>query len=153
VPAQLSPLDKTPAVVRLGRCLPEETDLFFCSALRTLLTRASAELIDPTKGYSVGWRYRGRTRGSTCHPVGAALDFLGRGLCLMFNNSEKLRLVNRHVVESRQRLEAQESRAAELVGSGEPIEDATTLLEEARWTLRLMERHREVILWDHARGS
>ena len=71
----------------------------------------------------------------------------------MFNNSEKLRLVNRHVVESRQRLEAQESRAAELVGSGEPIEEATTLLEEARWMLRLMERHREVILWDHTRGS
>ena len=71
----------------------------------------------------------------------------------MFNNGEKLRLVNRHVVESRQRLETQEARAAELARSGEPVEDAATLLEEARLTLRLMERRRDIILWDHARGS
>jgi hypothetical protein len=75
------------------------------------------------------------------------------GLSLMFNNCEKLRLVNRHVAEIRQRLEAQETRAAELERSGGPIEDATTLLDEARLTLRLMERHRDIILWDHARGS
>jgi hypothetical protein len=74
-------------------------------------------------------------------------------LSLMFNNCEKLRLVNRHVAEIRQRLEAQEARAAELERNGGPIEDATTLLDEARLTLRLMERHRDVILWDHARGS
>jgi hypothetical protein len=86
-------------------------------------------------------------------PVGVALVFRGRGLSLMFNNCEKLRLVNRHVAEIRQRLEAQEARAAELERNGGSIEDATTLLDEARWTLRLMERHRDVILWDHARGS
>jgi hypothetical protein len=71
----------------------------------------------------------------------------------MFNNCEKLRLINRHVAESRQRLEAQEARAAELERSGGPIEDATTLLDEARLRLRLMERRRDVVLWDHARGS
>jgi hypothetical protein len=71
----------------------------------------------------------------------------------MFDNFEKLRQANRHVVESREQLEAQEAKAAELVRSGEPIEDATTLLEEARLTLRLKERQRDVILWDHARGS
>ena len=77
----------------------------------------------------------------------------GRGPSLMFNKCEKLRLINRHVAESRQRLEAQEARAAELERSGGPIEDATTLLDEARLRLRLMERRRDVILWDHARGS
>lgn len=85
--------------------------------------------------------------------VSVALVFRGGGLSLMFNNCEKLRLVNRHVAEIRQRLEAQEARAAELERSGGPIEDATTLLDEARLTLRLMERHRDIILWDHARGS
>jgi hypothetical protein len=71
----------------------------------------------------------------------------------MFHNCEKLRLVNRHVVESRRRLEAQEAKTAELVRSGEPMADAATLVEEARLMLRLMERHRDIILWDHARGS
>jgi hypothetical protein len=71
----------------------------------------------------------------------------------MFQNCEKLRLVNRHVTESRQRLEAQEAKTAELVRSGEPVADTATLLEEARLALRLMERRRDIILWDHARGS
>jgi hypothetical protein len=68
----------------------------------------------------------------------------------MFRNCDKLREANRHVVESRARVEA---RAAELARSGDSIEDAITRLEEARLTLRLMERHRDVLLWDHARGS
>jgi hypothetical protein len=71
----------------------------------------------------------------------------------MFRNCEKLREANRHVVESRARVEVQEARAAELARSGDSTEDAITRLEEARLTLRLMERHRDVLLWDHARGS
>jgi hypothetical protein len=86
-------------------------------------------------------------------PVGVTLIVRGHGPSVMFNNCEKLRLINRHVAESRQRLEAQEARAAELERSGGPIEDATTLLDEARLRLRLMERRRDVMLWDHARGS
>lgn len=75
------------------------------------------------------------------------------GISVMFNNCDKLRQANRHVVESRDRVEAQEARAADLARAGDPIEDATACLEEARLTLRLMERHRDLLLWDHARGS
>ena len=71
----------------------------------------------------------------------------------MFNNSDQLREANRHVAESRERVEAQEVRAAELARTGDPNADATACLEEARLTLRLMERHRDLLLWDHARGS
>jgi hypothetical protein len=93
----------------------------------------------------------GRQISATSHSCYAFAN--GDGLSLMFQNCEKLRLANRHVVESRQRLESQEAKTAELVRSGEPMEDAATLLEEARLLLRLMERHRDIILWDHARGS
>ena len=72
---------------------------------------------------------------------------------LMFHNCEKLRETNRHVVESRQRVLEQEARAAELARKGDRTEEATSLLEEFRVTLRYMERHREFILQDHARGS
>ena len=71
----------------------------------------------------------------------------------MFNNCDKLREANRHVVESRERVEAQEARAAELARGGDPTEDVATQLEEARLTLPLMERHRDLLLWEHARGS
>jgi hypothetical protein len=70
----------------------------------------------------------------------------------MDHNCDKLREANRHVAESRERVEAQEARAAELARAGDPIEDVTVQLEEARLTLRVMERHRDVLLWDHARG-
>src|SRR4029450_10491278 len=60
--------------------------------------------------------------------VSVALVFRGRGLSLMFNNCEKLRLVNRHVAEIRQRLEAQEARAAELERSGGPDADGNSPL-------------------------
>jgi hypothetical protein len=70
----------------------------------------------------------------------------------MYHSCDKLREANRHVVESRERVEAQEARAAELARAGDPSEDATVQLEEARLTLRVMERHRDVLLWDHARG-
>ncbi|HJZ34544.1 MAG TPA: hypothetical protein VKF35_25745 [Hyphomicrobiaceae bacterium] len=63
----------------------------------------------------------------------------------MFNKGEMLREANRHVVESRQRVAVEEARAAELVRTGHE-DEAITLLEECRDTLRLMERHREVIL-------
>jgi hypothetical protein len=72
---------------------------------------------------------------------------------VMFHNCEKLREANRHVVESRQRVLEQEARAAELAREGDRTEEATRLLEEFRVTLRHMERHREFILQDHARGS
>ena len=71
----------------------------------------------------------------------------------MVRNCDKLRKANRHVVESRARLEVQEARAAELARSGDPAEEAMTRLEEARLTLRQMERQRDILLWDHARGS
>jgi hypothetical protein len=121
--------------------------------VRTLeAQQPSEELIHAASRYI--WGALGIAAGpAAVHPVSVALVFRGRGLSLMFNNCEKLRLVNRHVAEIRQRLEAQEARAAELERNGGAIEDATTLLDEARWTLRLMERHRDVILWDHARGS
>ena len=63
----------------------------------------------------------------------------------MFNKGEMLREANRHVVESRQRVAVEEVRAAELARAGH-VDEAITLLEECRDTLRLMERHREVIL-------
>jgi hypothetical protein len=72
---------------------------------------------------------------------------------LMFHNCEKLREANRHVLESRQRVLEQEARAAELASKGDQTQEATSLLEEFRVTLRHMERHREFILRDHARGS
>ena len=72
---------------------------------------------------------------------------------LMFHDCEKLREANRHVVESRQRVLEQEARAAELARRGDRTEEATSVLEEFRVTLRHMERHREFILRDHARGS
>jgi hypothetical protein len=71
----------------------------------------------------------------------------------MFPNCDKLRQANRHVVESRARVEVQEARAAELARRGDAAEEVITRLEEARLTLRLMERHRDILLWDHARGS
>lgn len=71
----------------------------------------------------------------------------------MDHSYDKLREANRHVAESRERVEAQEARAAELARTGDPIEDVTVQLEEARLTLRLMERHRDILLCDHARGS
>ena len=64
----------------------------------------------------------------------------------MLNRNEVLREANRHVVESRQRVAVVEARTAELARAGHPIEEASTLLEECRHTLRLMERHREIIL-------
>jgi len=71
----------------------------------------------------------------------------------MFGNCEKLREANRHVVESRQRVADLEARATELARSGDLTEEATMLLDEFRVKLRYMERHREFILRDHARGS
>ena len=71
----------------------------------------------------------------------------------MFPNCDKLRQANRHVVESRARVAVQEARAAELARRGDPPEDAITRLEEARLTLRLMERQRDILLWDYTRGS
>jgi hypothetical protein len=72
---------------------------------------------------------------------------------VMFNCCDKLREANRHVVESRERVEKEGARAAALARSGEPIEAVTVRLEEAKFTLRVMERHRDLLLWDHARGS
>ena len=72
---------------------------------------------------------------------------------VMFDNCEKLRQANRHVVESRQRVLELEARAAELARKGDRTDEATSLLEEFRVTLRHTERHREFILRDHARGS
>jgi hypothetical protein len=71
----------------------------------------------------------------------------------MFRNCDKLREANRHVVESRADVAVQEARAAEMARGGDPTEDTMTRLEEARLTLRLMERQRDILLWDHARGS
>ena len=71
----------------------------------------------------------------------------------MFNCCDKLREANRHVVESRERVEKEGARAAALARNGEPIEAVTVRLEEAKSTLRVMERHRDLLLWDHARGS
>jgi hypothetical protein len=71
----------------------------------------------------------------------------------MFNCCDKLREANRHVVECRERVEAEEARAAALARGGEPIEAVTVRLEEAKLRLRVMERHRDLLLWDHARGS
>jgi hypothetical protein len=71
----------------------------------------------------------------------------------MFSKCEQLRQANRHVVESRERVAAQEARAAALARGGHTAEDAASLLEEFRMTLRRMERHREMILRDHSRGS
>jgi hypothetical protein len=71
----------------------------------------------------------------------------------MFSKCDELREANRHVVESRERVAAQEVRAKALVGSGHPAEDAASLLEEFRMTLRHMERHREMLLRNQSRGS
>jgi hypothetical protein len=71
----------------------------------------------------------------------------------MYQSCDKLREANRHVAQSRERVEAQEARAAELARTGDLIDDVSVQLEEARLTLRVMERHRDVLLWDHARGS
>jgi hypothetical protein len=71
----------------------------------------------------------------------------------MFRNCDRLREANRHVVESRARVAVHEARAAERAGRGDRAEDAITRLEEARLTLRQMERYRDILLWDHARGS
>lgn len=65
---------------------------------------------------------------------------------LMFDNGKKLREANRHVVESRQRVLELEAHTAELARSGNSNEDASTLLEEFKVTLRHLERHRELIL-------
>jgi hypothetical protein len=91
----------------------------------------------------------GRTLG---YPLGRLLLSRGGG-SVMFNCCDKLREANRHVVESRERVEAEEARAAALARNGEPIEAVTVRLEEAKFTLRVMERHRDLLLWDHARGS
>jgi len=83
------------------------------------------------------WRPAPRASGRGC-------GIPRRGFA-MFNKGEMLREANRHVVESRQRVAVEEARAAELVRTGHE-DEAITLLEECRDTLRLMERHREVIL-------
>jgi hypothetical protein len=69
----------------------------------------------------------------------------------MFHKCTELREANRQIMATRQRLAAYEARQAER--DGPLTKDADALLEECKITLRLMERQRDAILREYAKGS
>ena len=71
----------------------------------------------------------------------------------MFHKCTELREANRQIMATRQRLAAHEARQAELQRDGPLKKDADALLEECKITLRLMERQRDTILREYAKGS
>ena len=64
----------------------------------------------------------------------------------MVRDSKKLEDMNRRIAEARRRVAEQEARVAGLKHDGQSTEDAAKLLSEIKETLRLMQKHRDVLL-------